>query len=245
MPNRMLKETIRTSRNVNSLTDFEFRLWVYLITYVDDYGRGSADPELLRGLVFPRRSETSEKKILDALSVLASKGMIVLYKADGEPFFYFPKWKDHQRIQTKKSKYPAPDDSTVSHGESPWVTVDNGDPPPETKPIRNQIETKEETKPVRAYGEYGWVKLTDEQFSRLMSELGELETKRCIRVVDESAQSTGNKNKWKDWNLVVRRCNREGWGRRNTNGRDTANASPENHRESTGGQRYEIHYDNE
>ena len=47
MGNRMIKETIRTSRSVNNMTDFQFRVWVYLITYVDDYGRGSADSELL------------------------------------------------------------------------------------------------------------------------------------------------------------------------------------------------------
>ena len=61
-------------------------------------------------------------------------------------------------------------------------------------------------------GEYGWVQLTDEQYSRLVADYGEDETKRCIKYIDESAQSNGNKNKWKDWNLVVRRCHREGWG---------------------------------
>ena len=42
---------------------------------------------------------------------------------------------------------------------------------------------------------------------------GEAEVARAIRYVDESAQTTGNKNKWKDWNLVVRKCIREGWGK--------------------------------
>ena len=64
------------------------------------------------------------------------------------------------------------------------------------------------------FGEYGWVKLKPEDYSRLISDYGELEVKRAIRYIDESAQSSGNKNKWKDWNLVVRRCIREGWGTR-------------------------------
>lgn len=62
------------------------------------------------------------------------------------------------------------------------------------------------------HGQYGWVKLTTAEYARLVYELGEDETKRCITYVDESAQSTGNKNKWKDWNLVVRKCHRECWG---------------------------------
>ena len=45
-----------------------------------------------------------------------------------------------------------------------------------------------------------------------MADLGEKELMRCIAYVDESAQQTGNKNKWKDWNLVIRKCHREGWG---------------------------------
>ena len=126
MPNRIIKESIRTSKGVNTLSDFQFRLWVYLITYVDDYGRGSADPELLKGFVFPRRKGVTEKAIADALADLANSGMIRLYKVDGDSFFCFPNWGLHQRIQTKKSRFPEPpsdngipQNSTVDHGESP------------------------------------------------------------------------------------------------------------------------------
>ena len=135
MPNRMIKESIRTSRNVNSLSDFEFRVWLYLITYVDDYGRGSADTELLRCFVFPRRKNITESQIGVALNKLASLGMVNLYEVDGEPYFCFPKWANHQRIQTKRSKFPDPPSSTVTHGDSPS----------ETKP--NQIETETKIEP--------------------------------------------------------------------------------------------------
>lgn len=82
--------------------------------------------------------------------------------------------------------------------------------PPEALPA--PYEPKK-TKPVRhEHGQFGWVKLSDEEFSRLSNELGESELERCIAYVDESAQSSGNKNRWRDWNLVVRRCHRDGWG---------------------------------
>ena len=64
----------------------------------------------------------------------------------------------------------------------------------------------------KPHGVFGWVKLTDDEFGRLVHDLGETEAKRCIAYVDESAQSTGNKNKWRDWNLVIRKCHRDGWG---------------------------------
>lgn len=64
----------------------------------------------------------------------------------------------------------------------------------------------------KKYGSFGWVKLTEDEHSRLVAELGEQEAKRCIDYVDEAAQSNGNRNKWRDWNLVIRRCHRDGWG---------------------------------
>lgn len=64
-----------------------------------------------------------------------------------------------------------------------------------------------------AYGEYKWVKLSDTQYDKLVSKIGKKELDRCIKYIDESAQSTGNKNRWKDWGLVIQRCSREGWGK--------------------------------
>lgn len=61
-------------------------------------------------------------------------------------------------------------------------------------------------------GEHGYVVLSDEEYAKLTNDLGEAELLRCIAYVDESAKVTGNKNGWKDWNLVIRKCNRMGWG---------------------------------
>lgn len=108
MPNRIIKEGIRTSKSVNAMTDFQFRLWTYLITYVDDYGRGSADPEILKGFVFPRRKGVTETTIAKALADLANMGSILLYEVDGESYLCFPNWSEHQTIRNKKSKFPAP-----------------------------------------------------------------------------------------------------------------------------------------
>ena len=153
MPNRVIKESIRTSRSVSAMTDFQFRLWIYLITYVDDYGRGSADPELLKGLVFPRMKRVREQDIASALAELAGKGAIHLYEVDGESLFYFPNWSEHQRIQTKRSKFPDPPKTTEIpanqqaetgiHGDSPWPTVNHG-----YNPIQSESESESESEVV-------------------------------------------------------------------------------------------------
>ena len=141
MPNRIIKETIRTSKSINAMTDFQFRVWTYLLTYVDDYGRGSADPELLKGLVFPRQRRLTESAIEDALVNLARIGSIVLYEVDGESYLYFPNWGDHQRIQRKYSKFPDP---PAENNPSQKSTVNHGESPPESNPIQSKSNPEAE-----------------------------------------------------------------------------------------------------
>ena len=93
-------------------------------------------------------------------------------------------------------------------GKPPQIAASRGFNPIQSKsnPNTNPKES------AHAHGENGWVKLTDEQYDKLCADLGKAEADRCITYVDESAQSTKNKNKWSDWNLVVRKCHRDGWG---------------------------------
>lgn len=138
MPNRIIKESIRTSEDVNRMTDFQFRLWVSLITYVDDYGRGDARPEIIKGSCFPLRDRITKKDIEAALEALADIGCVSLYEVDGKPYLYFPTWESHQRIQTKKSRFPAPDiEENAIHRDSPSSTVSHRESPPESNPNPN------------------------------------------------------------------------------------------------------------
>ena len=153
MPNRIIKESIRTSKSINKLSDFNFRFWAYLITYVDDYGRGSADPELLKGFVFPRRKSVTEATIQKGLTDLANAGLIHLYEVGGESYLYFPTWSQHQRIQQKRSKFPEPieeekdeiQEDTHCHRNSPYVTVTHGELPPESESeSKSEVESESE-----------------------------------------------------------------------------------------------------
>ena len=114
MPNRLIKDSIRFSEKVNSLSDFQFRLWVSLITYVDDYGRGDARPAVIKGTCFPLRDRITNKDIDAALNALAGAGCVGLYEVDGKPYLYFPNWQSHQNIRNKKSRFPAPENATCN-----------------------------------------------------------------------------------------------------------------------------------
>lgn len=125
MPNRIIKDSISKSERVSGLTDFQFRLWVHLITYVDDYGRGDARPAIIKGACFPFRDRMTNKDIEKGLADLAGAGCVGLYTVDGKPYLYFPNWEQHQRVRQKVSKCPPPpersneNESAASCGELP------------------------------------------------------------------------------------------------------------------------------
>lgn len=61
------------------------------------------------------------------------------------------------------------------------------------------------------FGTYGWVKLTDKQYETLCKDFNKDLIDRVITKLDEYMQSNGNKNKYKDCNLVIRKAIRENW----------------------------------
>ena len=221
MPNRIIKESICTSDSVDQLSWFEEVLFYRLIVSCDDYGRYDGRPAIIKNRIFPLRNKLTEKTIRDGIASLVSADLIIYYVVDGKPFLQLKTWESHQNIRAKKSKYPSPSDSACIHLQANDIKCKQlpaNVPVIQSNPI--QSESESESNPSEsahahehAHGEYGWVKLTDEQYDRLLDDLGAQELERCIRYVDESAQSTGNKNKWKDWNLVIRKCSRDGWGK--------------------------------
>lgn len=153
MPNRIIKESICSSDSLNQLSDFEFRLWVGLLVSADDAGRGDARPAIIKGHVFPLRDRVTIKSIEDALHGLATAGCVSLYTVGGKPYFRFPTWAAHQRIDRAKPKFPAPED-----GEPMQISSVRGNPPQSAancgesraesnpNPIQSESESEVETR---------------------------------------------------------------------------------------------------
>lgn len=108
MPNRILKESICTSENIDLLTPFQETFFYRLMVNCDDYGRMDARPKVLSSKLFPLR-DIRINQITDALRALSSAELVVLYEENGHPFLQMVTWDRHQTIRAKKSKYPAPD----------------------------------------------------------------------------------------------------------------------------------------
>jgi len=230
MPNRIIKESICSSESLNSLSDFQENFFYHLIVNCDDYGRLDARPAILKARLYPLRDRLTFHDIECALQALVTVGCVDVYTVDGKPYLQLPTWEVHQQIRAKKSKFPAKpiecnqresacnqmiaDDSTCprnpiqskSESETGTEYEERGAdaPPPEPPPPPEDAKRK--------HGTYGWVRLSDAEYRRLISEFGNETASHYITVVDELAQQTGNKNKWKDWNLTVRKAIRDYWG---------------------------------
>ncbi len=188
-----------------------------------DLGMDADDDGCVEAFAVMRKTGAAE----DDLRVLVSKGFVrvlnddlVSLILDWKTNNYIQKDRYHPSIYAKLIDNPPLDTECIqtvsdmdtevrlgkdSIGKDSIGKDSIGESVADKPPKRSRV-------PRKTYGEYGWVKLSDDEYRRLLNDLGETEVSRCIAYVDESAQSTGNKNKWKDWNLTIRKCNRYGWG---------------------------------
>lgn len=107
MPNRILKDSICTSDNIDALSADEEVFWYRLIVQCDDYGRMDARPAILRARCYPLRLDTvGEQDISKWLTSLQRAGLIHIYESAGRPYLQIATWDKHQQVRAKRSKYP-------------------------------------------------------------------------------------------------------------------------------------------
>ena len=199
MPNRIIKDTIAKSENISALSDFQFRLWVHLITYVDDYGRGDARPAVIKGACFPFRDRLTNKDIEKGLADLAGAGCVGLYTVDGRPYLYFPNWEKHQRVRNKVSKHPAPEEcqSAADCGELPQdaARIQNPESRIQNPNPEDNLACEPPTRTVRPTGEEVAAYCRERQNS--------VDAQRFVDYYTSNGWKVG-KNPMKDWRAAVR-----------------------------------------
>ena len=113
----MLKRVISESKKLGGLkSDSERLLYTWLIPWLDVEGRHSADPEIIKGHVFPKVKNMTSRKINNLLSSLNDARLINLYSANGENYLQFTKFHELQSIRKDRegeSKIPAPSKNSV------------------------------------------------------------------------------------------------------------------------------------
>lgn len=101
MPNRILKDSICTSDNLDQLTPEQEVFWYRLLVQCDDSGSMDASPAILRAKCFPLKLQSiTDAAILDWLRALARAKLIRLYVLAGKPYIQVATWETHQQIRS-------------------------------------------------------------------------------------------------------------------------------------------------
>ena len=90
--------------------------------------------------------------------------------------------------------------------------------PLEILPLENQGQYNINNKDINnkkikynIYGTYKRIKLTDEEYNKLVKTFGKDFIDKQINLLDEYVESNNNKNKYTNFNLVLRKSIRENW----------------------------------
>ncbi len=104
--------------------------------------------------------------------------------------------------------------------------------------INNTINNKNNNiykEPKKTYGEYGRVKLKESEYNKLINDYGKDEIDNQIMLLDEYVESNNNKNKYTNFNLVLRKSIRENWFKT----KEVTNGAYNKHNELTGYEQFE------
>jgi len=108
MPNRIIKESICTSEQIDGLSLFEEVFFYRLIVNADDYGRFDARTCVLRARLFPLKETVDNEDVESALASLENAGLIARYTVDGRVYLFLPGWNRNQKVRSKRVKCPPP-----------------------------------------------------------------------------------------------------------------------------------------
>lgn len=111
MPNRILREGILSSERVDQLTCPEEVFYRRLMSVVDDFGRFSGNPKLLRAALYPLRlDKVSDAEIEKCLAATVKARLVNSYVVGGTRFIEIIDFR--QTLRAMKSKYPSPQQVT-------------------------------------------------------------------------------------------------------------------------------------
>jgi hypothetical protein len=140
MPDRIIRERVTTSPELDACTAEAERLFYRQLVRADDYGRFEATPTVMLAACFPRRAGAwKPARVARWRDELAGAGLWDLYEISSRLYGCFRTWGRHQRRRDSKPKFPPPDHpdakvvpprSAANGGESPQIAASRGDPPP-------------------------------------------------------------------------------------------------------------------
>jgi hypothetical protein len=113
MPNRILKESICTSENIDQLSPMAENAFYRLMVNCDDYGRMDGRVKVIKSRLFPLKDLT-EDDMIRLLAELEKADLIKGYDVNNHPYLQMKTCERHQQVRAKRSKYPSADENTCN-----------------------------------------------------------------------------------------------------------------------------------
>ena len=147
MPNRVIKESIWTSPNLNRLSDLAERHFFRILVLPDDFGCCEVTPPVVKGRCYPLKPLIAEQDIEAWQQELEDNGLIMRWVNGGRQYAYFPTFSDHQRIRAvHQRKTPCPPEDVVSKADDACRQVPSSDrlnPNPNPNPYNTSKEVRQ------------------------------------------------------------------------------------------------------
>ena len=177
-----------------------------------------------------RWTNSSKSSVLRALNSLQEKNLIIKKErlVNGVKFTEFSINKDVLPTLVSKWNYQCQNDTTsvnmapnnIEIKENNNIIINNNDYLKKSDEVE-VINSIKKPVPKHKYGTYGRVHLSLVEYERLTKEFGQAFIDNQIELVDEYIESNNNKNKYTNFNLVIRKSIRENWF--NPNARNVTN----------------------
>lgn len=114
MPSRILRDGILTSERVNSLNWEAEVFYRRLMSVVDDFGRFTAHPALLRAALYPLKLDAVRDANMERLLASVEQARLVrVYEVAGKRYLELLDFR--QQVRARASKYPPPPDAEHVH----------------------------------------------------------------------------------------------------------------------------------
>lgn len=197
MPNRIIKESVCVSEQIDQLTPFEEVFFYRLLVNCDDYGCFDARERVVSSRLFPLR-DIKTTEIAKALKRLEAVGLIRLYTVDGKPFLFVIKWGEHQRLRVSKHKYPTPEDADNCEN-SPQAAANCG-----KKRLESESEIESESESERKTAKRFTPPTVDEVDAYCKERNNGINAQHFVDYYQQGNWVLKNGRKMTDWKAAVR-----------------------------------------
>ena len=161
MPNRVIKESVKRSPQIDALTWFEEVVFYRLIVTADDYGCVDGRTNVLRSDLFPTKDDVTKANLEAAIAKLEAAELLERYEYQGVPYIHLVTWEKHQRMRNQQRKYPEPPLCGQSSATRGQLSADCGSQARNPNPNPNLNPNLEKTLAHSPSGEGGKRKVAD------------------------------------------------------------------------------------